>query len=60
MNLYYHCVIDVIGRDFETGISHYKELCYNIVSVWHEWMIDVLGHDSALLWLYWAGDNLGE
>ena len=23
-------------------------------------MIDVLGHDSALLRLYWAGDNLGE
>ena len=25
-----------------------------------EWMIGVLGHDSALLRLYWAGDNLGE
>ena len=23
-------------------------------------MIGVLGHDSALLRLYWAGDNLGE
>ena len=25
-----------------------------------EWMICVLGHDSALLRLYWVGDNLGE
>ena len=23
-------------------------------------MISVLGHDSALLRLYWAGDNVGE
>ena len=23
-------------------------------------MIDVLGHESALLKLYWARDNLGE
>ena len=23
-------------------------------------MIGVLGHDSALLRLYWAGDNLGK
>ena len=23
-------------------------------------MIGVLGHDSAMLRLYWAGDNLGE
>ena len=23
-------------------------------------MIGVLGHDSALLWLYWAGDNLAN
>ena len=26
----------------------------------NEWMIGVIGHDSALLKLYWAGDNLGE
>ena len=25
-----------------------------------KWMIGVLGHDSTLLRLYWAGDNLGE
>ena len=25
-----------------------------------EWMKGVLGHDSALLKLYWAGDNQGE
>ena len=27
---------------------------------WGREMIGVLGHDSALLRLYWAGDNLGE
>ena len=26
----------------------------------NEWMIVVFGHDSALLRLYWAGDNLAE
>ena len=25
-----------------------------------EWMNGVLGHDTALLRLYWARDNLGE
>ena len=32
----------------------YYKLWYN------KWLIGVLGHDSALLRLYWAGDNLGE
>ena len=26
----------------------------------NEWMIGILGHDSALSRLYWARDNLGE
>ena len=26
----------------------------------NEWMMGVLGHDSAMLRLYWAGDNQGE
>ena len=32
----------------------------HISPLMNEWMIVVLGHDSALLRLYWAGDNLGE
>ena len=28
--------------------------------VWNQWMIVALGHDSALLRLYWAGENLDE
>ena len=39
------------------GIS--VSLSYSI-GIWEEWMIGVLGHDSALLRLNWAGDNLGE
>ena len=30
------------------------DFCYN------EWMNGILGHDYALLRLYWAGDNLGK
>ena len=41
------------------------EICiFNPLSHSHlpknEWMIGVLGHNSALVRLYWAGDNLGE
>ena len=46
-------------------IGTYKDIeshlyCILYVIYFYEWMIGVLGHDSALLRLHWAGNNLGE
>ena len=30
------------------------------INISRQWMIGVLGHDSTLLRLHWAGDNLGK
>ena len=37
--------------------THYN---VTVISICLDVMIGVLGHDSALLRLYWAGDNFGR
>ena len=56
-NEIYNVIIHLWARVIWVFVSFF--ICTRL-TLFTEWMNSVLGHDSALLNLYWAGVNLGE
>ena len=65
--LLFHCCIikhRILNLQYEIYVRVYILMTsfhiFIFLEIFLEWMIGVLGHDSALLRLYWAGDILGK
>ena len=56
----YASVTRTLKVDYKFESSHPKPLSFISCTMKLNEMIGVLGHDTALLRLYWAGDNVGD